>query len=330
MKNLFKVIAGLLVLALLAAVGLTWWYLGADDVEPPLLPGSLQADSLIHDGLTRSWLAYFPSSVADSPPLVLLLHGSRGDGEQMLQASFYSFNVEAERRGFIVVYPDGFEDHWNGCRGSANYSANTRDIDDVGFLRQLIEKFVEERGADRSRVYVAGLSNGGHMAYRMGLEAPRVVAGIGAIGANLPVPSNLGCDPSGEAVTTLIINGTGDPVNPYAGGLVEIFGETSRGEVVSSHDSARYWARLAGYRDEGEHRVWPERAPDDGTRVESTRWSAPGKPPVALISVIGGGHNLPHPVFRLPRILGRTSHEFDTAAVVWAFFDGQPFIPEGD
>lgn len=327
LKRLFKVAAIVLACVLLAVMAAAWWYLDADDADPPPLPGAVQSGSLEHGGLTRTWNAYIPDSVSTSPPLLLLLHGSRGSGETFLRSSFYGFNVSAERGGFIAVYPDGFEMHWNDCRAGANYTANTRDIDDVGFLERLVQQMIQEHGVDPSRVYVAGHSNGGHMAFRMAFEAPELVAGIGAIGANLPVEDNLDCERSGKAVATIIMNGTEDPVNPYAGGLVEVYGDVSRGEVLSAEDSARYWARLAGYRGDPQHAVWPERAPGDDTRVESSRWSGEGRPPVVLVSVLGGGHTLPHPVFRLPRILGPTSHEFDTAEVIWAFFDGPPFLP---
>ena len=328
MKKLLLVIAALMALALVVVLIAAWWLLDADDVEPPSLPGSVQSGTLLHDGLSRSWSAYIPASAALSPPVLILLHGSGSNGDQVQRSSFYSFNVEAEHRGFIAVYPDGFENHWNDCRGSASYSANTRDIDDVGFLGELITQLVQEHGADSSRVYVAGHSNGGHMAFRMGYEAPQRVAGIAAISANLPVESNLDCERRGKAVATMIINGTEDPINPYSGGLVEVFGDVSRSDVVSSQDSAQYWANLAGYRGDGEHVVWPDRAADDKTRVESVEWSAPGKPRVVLVSVVGGGHTLPHPEYNLPLIIGRTSHEFDTAEVLWAFFDDRSFIPD--
>ena len=84
-------------------------------------------------------------------------------------------------------------------------------------------------------------------AYRLGLEAPDAVAGIAAIAANLPADQNLGCQPSGRPVRTMIVNGTEDPVNPYQGGVVEILGDSSRGMVRSAGETARYWAGLAGY-----------------------------------------------------------------------------------
>jgi polyhydroxybutyrate depolymerase len=321
--GLGKLMKALAVLVCLLVVGaaLVWWrYLRLDPMVPPALPGIAQSGTLEHDGLRRSWLAYVPAARAERPALVLVLHGSRGSGERIRELTRYGFDVLAERYGFIAVYPDGYQAHWNDCRGGADYAANTEDIDDVGFLGALVQRMAGEQGIDTTRVFATGLSNGGQMAYRLGLEAPELVAGIAAMAASLPVPDNLDCTPSGRAVAALVMNGTDDPVNPYAGGVVEIFGNTSRGRVLSSVDTAAYWAGLAGYSGDGEHHAWPPRTADDPTRVESIDWSSPGKPPVSLVTVIGGGHTVPNPVFNLPGILGPTSHQIDGPEVIWAFF----------
>ncbi len=322
MRKLLKIVVYLSGLLLLLAALAWWWYLRADTLEPPALPGQVQGGSVQHDGKPRSWLAYVPANLAPSPAVVLVMHGSLGTGEQMRIAARYGFDVQAERHGFIAVYPDGYENHWNDCRGSADYAANLEDIDDVGFLRSVVQRTVDEHGADPARVFATGLSNGGQMAYRLGLEAPDMVAGIAAIAASLPVDSSLDCDKSGQPVATLVMNGTLDPVNPYEGGLVEIFGNASRGAVLSSLATAQYWAGLAGYEGEGEQHAWPRQNPGDDTSVKSVEWSAAGKPPVSLVTVVGGGHTVPNPVFNMARILGPTSHQLDGPEVIWAFFNG--------
>ena len=320
MRTLFKFIALVLAMVVVAAAGAWWWYLKPESMTPPALPGEIERGEMVFDGRQRSWLAYVPAAKAERPALVLVMHGSMGDGEQMRAATRYSFDVLAERHGFVVVYPDGYERHWNDCRGGADYAANRENIDDVGFLRALVQRMVDEQGVEPARVFATGFSNGGQMAYRLGLEAPELVAGIAAVAANLPVASSLDCEPVDRAVAALVMNGTDDPVNPYQGGLVEILGNASRGEVMSSLETAAYWARLAGYSGEGTSLKWDDRAPGDDTRVEVTEWLAPGQPPVSLVTIVGGGHTFPHPQFSFPRMLGPTSHELDGAEVIWRFF----------
>ena len=234
MKLVLKWLALGLVLAIVGVALTASWYLRWDELPPPEMPGMVEGGVLDHGGLKRSWMAYVPAAKEESPALVMVLHGSMSDGAMARTGTYYSFDVLAERNGFIAVYPDGFDSHWNGCRVNASYQANLKDIDDVGFLRQLVDQMAERYGVDPDRVFATGLSNGGQMVYRLAYEAPDLIAGGAAVIANLPVPDNLGCEPSGQAVPMLILNGTEDPVTPYTGGQINLFGETSRGVVMSS------------------------------------------------------------------------------------------------
>lgn len=314
-----KIGIALFLLALLAIV-LWWWYLRPDPMEQPSLSGQLLPGEMRYEGHRRQWLSYVPASKPYAPPLLLVLHGSLGDGVQMREASRYGFDLIADREGIVVVYPDGYEQHWNDCRASADYAANTEQIDDVGFLKALVRRMIDEHGIDPERVYVTGISNGGHMAFRLGMEAPELVAGIAAVAANLPVFKNIDCSLSEQPVATMIMNGTEDPINPYEGGIVTLLGDSSRGEVQSALDSASYWAQRAGYQGAGTLKEVPRRKAYDYTAVERRDWWAPGKAPVSLVTIINGGHTLPHPDLNLPRVLGRTSHQMDGPEVIWQFF----------
>ncbi len=330
MTGFLRWLGGAVALGIFLFMAAGWWLLNADEIEPPALPGERVQASLQLGELRRHWYGYVPASLQPGAPLLLVLHGSLGDGKGIRALTFYSFDVLAEREGLMVLYPDGIKQHWNDCRASAAYAANTQDIDDVAFLRALIAEAVSEYGVDPAQVYVVGMSNGGQMAFRMALEAPDAVAGVAAFVASMPVTDNLDCSPRGEPVPVLIVNGTEDPINPYEGGLVEMLGDNSRGSVLSSLDSAAYWAGLAGDPAPPTPRTWPDRDPDDDTTVSTRQWRPGSATPVSLVTVEGGGHTMPHPVFRLPRFLGPTSHEFDAAELSWQFFREGRVRPPGE
>lgn len=324
MKSLFKGIALLLVVVLVGLALSAAWFLRWDELAPPELPGVVEGGVLSHGKRERHWLAYVPAARPAAPPLMLILHGSLGHGAFMRATTFYSFDVQAERAGYIAVYPDGVDNHWNDCRRHASYSANQLQVDDVGFLRVLVAELVARYGADPGRVFAVGLSNGGHMVYRLALEAPELIAGGAAVAANLPVADNSACIGRGVPVPMLVMNGTEDPVNPDEGGVVELLGDSSRGQVMSSLETARYWAGLAGHGPADVQRASSDTDPDDATSVMRYSWQSPGRVPVELVSLEGAGHTFPNPLYSLPRILGRTSHELDGAEVIWAFFAQLP------
>src|SRR5213078_4064763 len=119
---------------------------------------------------------------------------------------------------FAVVYPDAHEHggDWNACGTVADVSANGPGIDDVGFLTGVVDKLVTEIGIDPGRVFAAGSSRGGFMAFRLALEAPSRFRAVAAVSANVPSPENFKCKPAAQATTSvMIMNGTDDPLVPF-------------------------------------------------------------------------------------------------------------------
>lgn len=199
-----------LVVALLVVLG--WWLVRVTAVPEPELPGVLEQERLTWEDRERTYELYRPSAVADQPGVVFVLHGSMGDGAGARAMMAYEVDRLAEENGFLAVYPDGFDSHWNGCRAKGPYKANELNVDDVGFLRAIVDRLVESDGVDRSRVFATGVSNGGHMSIRLALEAPDFVRAVAPIAAALPSGDNLDCTPSGEPAAVLLINGTEDPM----------------------------------------------------------------------------------------------------------------------
>ena len=151
---------------------------------------------------------------------------------------------------------------------------------------------------------------------------PELFAGIAAISANVPTDDNSICQKSGRAVPIAIVNGTADPINPYGGGRVTLFGFGDRGTVVSSAESAAQFAKLYPEAREKPPTAMGERG--DYAGLERMTWEVGGVPRVALYSVIGGGHVVSQPHYRAPRMLGRTTPEFNAPREIWTFFSRLP------
>ncbi len=311
-----------LLLLLLPVALLAWGLYLSVPPEPPLA-GQLLEGELEWEGRQRTYTYYVPSTRAERSPVVLVFHGSMGDAAQARAAFGYAFEVLAEEEGFLVAYPEGFEGHFNGCRKAGPYSANTLGVDDVGFMAALIERLDAELGVAHGAVYATGLSNGGQMALRLALEAPTLVAGVGVVATSMPAARNMDCRPSGVAVPFLLMNGTADPMNPYEGGTVALYGLFgNRGEVLSSRETVDYWADLAGYTRGPREFPLNDLTPGDGSTVTLSLWAGPGRVPVALYRVEGGGHSAPNPEIHMPRLLGGSNRDIYAAQHIWAFFRG--------
>ncbi len=289
-------------------------YAGDEELTGEISKGSIEAG-----GMQRSCLVYIPADVLSSPPLVIALHGSLGTGQKMRESSSFQFDRLADRKKCIVVYPDGYKRHWNDCRTVPTDASHKMDVDDVGFITAIIETCSAKWHIDTARVFIVGLSNGGHMCFRLGCEIPGRIAGIAAIGASMPVASESKCPAANAGIPVMIMNGTEDPINPYEGGTVRLLYFFEKGDVLSSFDSAGAWLKTESCKSEPVTMQLEDKDPRDGSRVEVTSW--PGSP-VRLYTIRGGGHTIPGGNQYLPGfIVGKVNRDIDTAEEMWRFFN---------
>lgn len=321
-------------LALLLSLALVVWGCEAEleqeeVASPPVTdedatkPAGSERDfvgELVHDGLRRTYLVHVGSSCSTEKPapLVIVLHGGGGTGAGMVKLT--NFNAIADREGFIVVYPDGVDRHWNDGRGVEWYRAHTENIDDLGFISTLIDELVAKLNVDVKRVYATGISNGGMMSYRLGCELSQRIAGIAPVTASISVNMAKVWSPS-RPMPVLIIAGTADPLVPWDGGDIR-FGRRIFGTVLSVPDTVKFWVEKNGCLAKPIVIRLPDTDPTDGTTVRKEVYaSCRDGAEVVLYAVEGGGHTWAGGLQYLPeRIIGKTSREFSASEVIWQFF----------
>jgi polyhydroxybutyrate depolymerase len=138
------------------------------------------------------------------------------------------------------------------------------------------------------------------------------------VAANIPTPGNAVAEPLGRAVPAMLVNGTDDPINPYDGGRVTLFGFGDRGEVQSARASANHFARL-----NGAHLAQTVELPPgdpDPTRVVKQTWTAGREAKVVLYSVRAAATSFPQPHARAARLLGRKTTALDAPKAACEFF----------
>lgn len=136
----------------------------------------------------------------------------------------------------------------------------------------------------------------------LALETPEMIKGAAAIAANLPAPDNMDCKVA-RLPSRLItfVEGTEDPINPYKGGKVTLFGFGNRGHVLSAQASAEWFARALGLPSAKTQTLEPV----SGLSAHQQDWiSSSGH--VRLVTIEGGGHTVPQTAYRFQRILGST------------------------
>lgn len=194
------------------------------DVQPPtaalMSPGDY-AFSMAYQGSQRSYRVHVPASYRHGVPaaLVLSLHGGGGNMDYQANDAYYGQISKSEQAGFIAVFPNGYSKlpggklaTWNA--GNCCGGARDAGIDDVGFIRALLERLHTQLNIDRKRIFANGMSNGGMMAYRLACEAPDLFRAIASVAGT---DNTSACTPS-QPLSVLHIHARDDDMVLFNGG----------------------------------------------------------------------------------------------------------------
>ncbi len=236
------------------------------------------------EGRKRSYILHVPISYqsAKPVPVVLVFHGGGGNAQNAIWMT--GFSELADTAGFLAVYPNGTGKlknrllTWNG--GSCCGYAQENNVDDVAFVRAILDDLREIAPVDDKRIFATGMSNGGIISYRLACELSEQIAAIGPVSGTLNLA---GCAPE-QPVAVIHFHGTDDQHLPYDGGV----GPKSVTGVnyTSVPDSIHFWV------------TYDQCEPDPATEsfegvVHTVYDSCREGTAVELYTIIGGGHAWP-------------------------------------
>jgi polyhydroxybutyrate depolymerase len=288
-------------------------------------PSGHEAHTITEGGLERTYLLHVPPQYdrAKPLPLVLMLHGFGGTADNAIRETGWS--AKADREGFIVVYPQATRPDekaapnlrtngtaWND--GSGRFHSSERNIDDVAFIRSVIERTQKEFSIDAKRVFVTGFSNGGSMTFRIGNKLADIVSAIA------PVASASWADTLAPArkISMLYLTGTKDPLNPLEGGVPRLaFKKPSDDSKAKRSVDAqiKQWVNALGL----------PAVPSADETVNGVRRQVFGSqktaPHIEYITVEGLGHIWAGGLNLLPEFMvGKPTDKLNATDTIWAFF----------
>lgn len=221
-------------------------------------------------------------------PLVLVFHGTLGTGRNIEAKT--GFDAVADEAGFLVAYPNAFGIQWRDGRED---SAGNPPADDVRYTRDLIDQIARLMPVDQTRVYATGLSSGGFLSNRLGLELSDRIAAIAPVAGVLD-ESLTGAPP--HPVSVAAFHGTADTTIRYDGrdgtqqeGVAQSL--LVGGPHPGAEASIGRWAAMNGCGDGTQTTMLPDKDPGDGTRVERVDYTqCPAGVEVVLYRIVGGAH----------------------------------------
>lgn len=279
--------------------------------------------TVIHDGLERDYIIHVPSNINQDSPLVVVIHGYTSSAETI--KTYSGMNDIANREGFIAVYPQGTVGSDGNTFFQVGYDFHSDStVDDVSFIRYLVNSLTQEFNLKRQKAFATGMSNGGDMAYLLACTSSDLFEAVASVTGVMMKQTMDNCELD-NPVPIFEIHGTADDISFFDGDInnatgwgayyglpetIDFFVEKYQlaqksEELILSKDEGapndiffeRYWTEgieteVWMYRIEGGGHIWP------GAGVKLTWWNNP-----LLRYYFGSGEN-----------------EISASEAVWMFF----------
>ena len=245
------------------------------------------SETIIHDGETREYQLYIPSSYSENylSPIMFNFHGGNGTSQEQIEIS--DMRNLADANNFIIVYPQAIADPTDD--GSLNWIfKGDSDHDDIYFIDAIISELSSQYSIDIDRIYACGYSLGGEFVYELLCRLnDKIAAGV-AVARTMGQYQYENCNPE-HPTAIMTILGTEDYESNYNGVIYN--GITY---YISADDTHQYWAYYNNTEDEPIEIELPDNNINDGSTVTKRIWEN-GDSCVSVVEyrINGGEHDWP-------------------------------------
>jgi polyhydroxybutyrate depolymerase len=260
--------------------------------------------SFFHDGHMRYYKVRHPQNTPPNMPVVFSLPGYNETAQWLID--YIGMDNVADTAGFIVVYPEPIQPGFN----SGIIHRPTPNVDDVGFITELIDTVYARYNIDRTRVYCCGYSNGGHMTQRLAYWAGHRFAAVGSICGTMTDCTAVHPPPVARSMPFLILNGTADTFVIWEGGVPGMY---------AVEPMLDFWVQNNNCALNADTISLPDLDPNDGCTVEKISYTdCSDSVQILFYKIINGGHHWPGALYDWGD--GNLNMDINANVEMWNFF----------
>lgn len=270
--------------------------------------GQWRNETTRHATQNRQYRLYIPKNYKATVPasLIIALHGMNATMEEF--SNTIQIDKLADQENTIIVCPQALKDTssglvaWNsGVSLQIGQQLNS-SVDDVGFIRFLIDRIASQYAIDPGKVFAFGFSTGGFMTQRLALELNdkiKVFASVAGTMGNMIFPVQ--SEQPGRPVSIAHFHGTNDNMIGYS---YNAFGNTVNAMI-------NFWKKNNKSNPKPEYQLLPDRV-NDGYTVEHYRYTSTfNNARIELFKINGGRHEW---------FADEDSRDISFTAEIWKFF----------
>jgi polyhydroxybutyrate depolymerase len=249
-------------------------------------------------------------------PLVLAFHGILSSPANLRSVS--GLDAVADQLGAVVAYPAAARGDWNTECLECGSDAVVDEIDDLGFVSDLVDQIEVDVGVDRRRVYAIGISNGALFVHYLACAAQGTVTAVASVAATMLAPDHVPACGEERPIPIAFFLGSNDTFFPPQGR--QAGNDIVHVRLLSIDESVATWVERDGCGSVPVVSDLPD-AHDDGTTVRRQRYlGCAADAEVVYYDIEGGGHTWPGSASQGGGVVGRTSREISASDTAVRFF----------
>ena len=275
---------------------------------------SLVKEFVAHEGYKRAYYVHVPASFnpQQATPVLLVFHQERSNARAMSRLT--RFQEWSEQYGFLVIYPEGVDTWDDGRRTDA------RQMNDVGFVSEILTSLERKWHIDRTGVYACGYSDGGFFAQYLALKLQGQIQAVASVAGTMSqlLPNKMRLKGNCSMMYILGIN---DKIVPFYGGPIDPGPHGyNRGMGATASEAINFWLQGNKCNNDFTQEEYTNVNGIDGTGVKVARYAnCPNNHEVLVYAIVGGGHDWPQVHSRGKKAQNQNSRDFDASAVIFQF-----------